>query len=95
MASTKGPRTDGRQWQRHRRGRHAILLCPGRWVQNPAEACPYTVIIAEPGHEQQEVSAVEAAQKHWAEQHAGMWGDAQRAGIGGVLDLSELKERQS
>lgn len=93
MASTKGPATEGKRWQRHRRGRHAVLICPGRWVQNPAEPCPFTVVIAEPGHEQQEISAVEAAVKHWTEIHGGMWGDAQLSRVGGVVDLSELKQR--
>ena len=94
MSSTKGPVTDGRQWERHRRGKHAVLLCPGRWVQNPRERCPYTVIIAEPGHEVQEPQAALAAEKHWADVHGGMWGEAQLARVGGVVDLSELKARQ-
>lgn len=93
MASTRGPVTEGRRWQRHRRGRHAVLICPGRWIQNPSEPCPYTVVISEPGHEHQEPAAVEAAGKHWTENHAGLWGDAQRAHTGGVVDLSELKAR--
>lgn len=94
MASVTGPETGGKRWQRHRRGRHAVLICPGRWIQSPADPCPYTVVIAEPGHETQEAMAVEAAEKHWGEIHAGMWGDAQLARVGGVVDLSELAARK-
>lgn len=70
-----------------------MLHCPGRWVQNPRVACPYTVVIAEPGHEHQEPAAVAAAEKHWTENHAGLWGDVQREHTGGIVDLSELKAR--
>lgn len=93
MASTKGPVTEGRQWERHRRGRHAVLLCPGRWMQNPAERCPFTVIIADPGHDTAEASGQESAEKHWTEIHGGMWGEAQLSRVAGVVDLAELKDR--
>jgi hypothetical protein len=62
-------------------------------LQNPKQPCPYTVVIAEPGHEVQEPRAVEAAEDHWQNVHGGHWGEAQLARVGGVVDLSELKAR--
>ena len=94
MTAIPGPVTEGRRWERHRRGRHAVLICPGRWLQDPRQPCPYQVLIAEPGHEHQEPAAVEAAEKHWTEQHGGLWGETQLSRVAGVVDLSELKARQ-
>ena len=83
----------GQEWERHRRGRHAVMLCPGRWLQDVRVRCPYSVVIAEPGHEVQEPMAVKAAEDHWNDNHAGGWGDQWRAANQGrVLDLSALRE---
>jgi hypothetical protein len=78
----------GQPWQRHRRGRHAVLICPGRHVRNVGEPCPYQVVIAEPGHETQEEMAAKAAVDHWDQWHGGMWGDAWRQAAIGQLEGS-------
>lgn len=93
MPALQGPITEGKRWQRHRRGRHAVLVCPGLWMQDARQPCPYTVVIGSPGDEVHERLAAEAVEKHWTEIHAGMYGDAIRARVAGVLDLGELKAR--
>lgn len=86
------PIISGRRWERHRRGAHAVLLCPGRRVINVNERCPYTVIIAEPGQPVQEEQAASAAAKHWTEYHEGSWNDEFRMMTHGErrLDTSGL-----
>lgn len=86
------PKIAGRPWERHRRGAHAVLLCPGRRVLNVRERCPYTVIIAEPGQHVQEEQAAKAAAQHWEEYHEGTWSDEFRLTTHGErrLDTSGL-----
>lgn len=83
-------RIDGKNWERHRRGRHAVFLCPGMHLRDVRERCPYQIVQAEPGDPTQDEAVRAAAEKHWSENHAGSWGDHWRANVAGQLERTGL-----